>query len=328
VSDLRRGLLILVASAALGACGDDDRTGTHEGRPSGPYLMTLETVPAQPQAGESTLLTTRITQRASREPPQNLQVLHERLVHNFIVNLDFSSFAHIHHEDFAPLTARDIEDATLHFPYTFSRAGTYRMVSEFTHQQRSWTKHFDIKVGAGSAPQPQVNLEREKVFGAYRARLSASPALPVAGFETELVLELARDSVPVTDLQLVLGSEIHVAVWRLDGQYFGHTHSYTPHMAMMMASMHDRAKDAPTRARLMSEMMLAMMDAPAQLVFSGPRVPVHYVFPEPGTYALFLHCAPGGEPRVFDFMVDVVAHAEGLDTHIESIVDSAQEMPH
>jgi hypothetical protein len=130
---------------------------------------------------------------------------------------------------------------------------------------------------------------------------------------------------PVTDLELLLGSEVHVALWRIDGEHFGHAHSYTPHMAAMLSAMHDREVDAATRARRMSEMMVAMIDMPAELVFSGPRVPVRLVFPAPGIYVVFLQAAPGGSPRVFDFMVEVAPYEAGMDTSIDSMVTPAND---
>jgi hypothetical protein len=317
---VRRALKIvaamILASAHLG-CGSSDPAFI-EGRPAGPYRMTFETQPSKPVPERETLLTERLTLQSTGAPVQDLQVLHERVIHNFIVNLDFTSFAHIHHEDFAAINQADLDDATLHFPYSFPRAGHYRIVSEFTHKNRSWTKHFDIEVGDPSdEPTVAIDLVREITRGQYHASLSVSPVIPVAGFETELVLELARNDKPVTDLELILGSEAHVALWRTDGQQFGHTHSYTPHMAAMMARMHDRTLAPQARAKAMTDMMIEMSNMPAELVFKGPSIPLRYVFAEPGTYAVFIQCAPGGAAEVFSFMLEVAAYRDGMSTDIE-----------
>lgn len=319
---LRTTRLVILA-ATLAACGEP-ATAPLEGRPGGPYRMTLDIAPRPPRAGLPATLTTRLRHAGSGDPVTGLQIVHERAVHNFIVARDFSSFAHIHHEDFRPLTPADLASATFRFPYVFSQPGHYRMVSEFTHRDRGWTKHFDIVVGDDPpAPAPRVDLARHKVFGVYTAQLHTSPPAPVAGFETELVLELERDGRPVTDLALLLGSEVHVALWRLDGRHFGHAHSYTPHMAAMMNAMHDREAEPDARARRMSELMVAMIDMPAELVFNGPRIPVHHVFPAPGIYAVFLQCAPGGRAQVFDFQIEVAEYADGMDTRVESMVTPA-----
>jgi hypothetical protein len=299
-----------------------------EGKGAGPYRMLLSAEPAPVQPGIDTRLTWQLTQAASGAPVENLQVLHERVVHNFIVNLDFSSFAHIHHEDFKALTADDLAHATFTLPYRFPRAGHYRIVSDFTHRDRNWLRQFDVTVGAPATPGvPPADFSAVQNVDGYEGRLTMSPAVPLAGYETELVLELRRGGAPVTDLALILGSEVHVALWREDGQHFGHTHSYTPHMASMLNAMHDRALDAEARARMMADMMVMMMNMPAELVFHGPTIPVHYVFPEPGVYHLFLQCAPGGTSRVFHFALKVEAWREGMSTRIDSIVSGHHHAP-
>lgn len=309
--------------AVLSGCGEAP-PALLEGRPDGPYRLTLALDPSQPAPGVPTQLTWQLTQAADGAPVTDLDVVHERVMHNFIVNLDFSQFAHIHHEDFRTLTPDDLARARFTLPYTFPSAGRYRVVSEFSHRRRGYIKHFDFVVGdpPAQAPGPRVvELSRARTRGPYAATLRSSPAAPVAGYETELVLALSRDGAPVTDLALLLGSEVHVAVWRSDGQDFGHTHSYTPHMAMMLADMHAREVDPATRAARLADLMAAMIDMPVELVFPGPQVPVRYVFPAAGLYQVYLQCAPGGVPEVFHFMVEVIEHAPGVDTRLESMVD-------
>lgn len=307
----------------LAGCGEQP-PAVHEGRPGGPYRLTLQAEPPKLVPGVPARLTWHLTRAGDGSPVTGLDVVHERVMHNFIVSLDFTQFAHIHHEDFQALTPDDLARARFTLPYTFARAGHYRVVSEFVHERRGHIKHFDLTVGepASGAPGPsEIDLARVRTVGAYRASLRSSPALPVAGYETELVLRLARGGQPVEDLALLLGSEVHVAVWRSDGQAFGHTHSYTPHMAMMLAGMHARDGDPHARAARLADLMAAMIDMPSELVFPGPEVPVRYVFPTPGIYQVFLQCAPGGVPQVFHFMLEVAEYAPGMDTQVESSVD-------
>ncbi len=315
------GLTLLL----LLGCGEVEREPL-EGRPAGPQRMTLAVTPLRPQPGEDSLLTWQLRDTTSGKPVTDLAVLHERVIHNFIVNRDFSSFAHIHHEDFRPLAAADLAQARFSLPYRFPRAGHYRIVSEYTHRGRGRVKHFDLTVGdPPERPRalPPVRLVQDSAD--YHGRLQLSPARPVAGFETELVLELVQGGAAVTDLALSLGSEAHVAVWRDDGSDFGHTHSFTPHMAEMLAAMHGAGGDPATRARRLVEMMTQMMNMPSELVYPGPRIPLRYVFPSPGRYHVFIQCAPGGVARVFDFVVDVVAHAEGMDTRVDSMVPAGHQ---
>ena len=319
----RLAMLAALSLSLAQGCGESTPpAGTVlEGQPGGPYRMTLALDPPHPAAGEQTRLSWQLTHSASGAAVTDLQVLHERVVHNFIVNLDFSSFAHIHHEDFRAVTADDLKRASFTLPYRFPSVGRYRVVSDFTHRNRNWTKQFDVVVGTPSAPTLAVaDFTRTRQVDDILGSLSVSPPIPVAGYETELVLNLTREGRPVTDLALVLGSEAHVALWREDGQHFGHTHSYTPHMASMLRAMHDQATDARRRGQMMADMMVMMMSMPPELVFHGPEIPVHYVFPEPGVYHLFLQCAPGGKPRVFHFALAVQPWREGMQTRIDSIV--------
>ncbi|MBI3247857.1 MAG: hypothetical protein HYZ50_15240 [Deltaproteobacteria bacterium] len=294
------------------------------GRPAGPYRLELAFSPAQPQAGIETMLTYRLTDSATKQPVRDLQILHERAIHTFIVSKDFRWFAHIHHEDFFPLTPQDLAIASFHFPYFFPQAGGYLVAAEFTHKDRSWVKQFSINIEGKPSASVEEDLRREKAFGPYRVSLKTSPAPPVVGHDAELVCHFTKDGEPVTNLQLYLGTEVHMASWRSDGEHFGHEHTYTPEMAKMMAMMKDHSSDPDHMAR----MMVQMMRAPAKQVYFGPDIPVHHVFPTAGVYKIYFETAPGGKPLVADFMVKIVDYEEGIDTTVHSIVtQTSSESP-
>ena len=318
---LRNAPLTLLLVLLLGCAPQPELL---EGRPGGPYRLTLSLDPAQPVAGEETILEFELTYSKTGQPVRDLQVAHERLIHNFVINLDFSSFAHIHHEDFYPLTESDRNNARLRYPYRFPSAGRYRVVSEFAHRNRSWTKNFDITVGAPSSVDSATisnnvannvannsadNLANDLIDEQddYRARLMLDSGQPIVGAETALTLALERNGVPVTDLALYLGSEMHGAVWREDGKYFGHLHSYTPKVAAILQMAHEESVDPVARGARIQEMMVQLMCLDAELVFPGPKVPIKYVFPAPGRYVVFLEVAPEATPRVFKFGLEVTA---------------------
>ena len=317
-------LTVLLVVAVEGCAKHED--GVLEGQPGGPYRLSLTLEPPQPEAGVDTILNFQLAYAQSGQPVQDLQIAHERLIHNFIVNLDFSSFAHIHHEDFYPVSERDRAAATLRFPYRFPTVGRYRVVSEFAHRNRSWTKRFDITVGnpKATADRP-LDTARTRQVGAYTASLRVSPETPVAGFETELVLVIERNGSPVNNLGLFLGSELHGAAWRDDGRYFGHVHSYTPKVAAILELAKERGGDPATRGARVQEMLVQLMCLQSELVFPGPEVPMRYVFPEPGRYHLFLQAAPGGKPKVFRFALDVAT--VGDETDVAALALPATKWP-
>jgi hypothetical protein len=274
------------------------------GEPAGPYDLQLRLAPTAPLPAQPTRLQFQLLETNSARPVTDLQVVHERRLHTFIVARDFSSFAHLHQEDRVPLSAEDLAAGRFSFDYSFPKAGRYRVQSEFTHRDRSWLKSFDLDVGEPASSLPQVvDLARSQTVGAYTATLSLDPAAPVAGEDVELLLTLNREGQPVTNLQLWLGSEVHAALWRMDLREFAHTHSYTPEMAAMMAQMQGHRMSATETAA----MMLAMSAKPAQLVFPGPTVPLRFTFPSAGIWVVFCQLAPGGEPVVFRFMLNVGA---------------------
>lgn len=311
-----RPALVLAAALAVVGCSEHPGPSAREGLPRGPYQLSLSLAPDPPPVGVPVDFTFRLRHTASQTPVSDLQIVHERALHTFVVAEDFSSFAHVHQEDLAPRGAEDVAAGTFRFPYVFPAPGPYRVVSEFTHRDRAWVKTFRISVGgiATTAPMPAPDYARQKQIDGITGVLRTSPAQPIAGHETELVLALTRDGTPVGDLALLLGSEVHAALWRRDGQHFGHAHSHTPEMAAMMKDM------AEHPGRHSAAMMIAMMSKPARLVYRGPEIPLRYTFPTPGDYQLFLQCAPGGRPHVFPFTLHVDPWTAESDTHIESIV--------
>lgn len=304
----------------MAGCGQPaEHPPLHAG--AGPYRVTLEPDPAAPHAGHVTYLTFRVTHAGTGQPVSNLQILHERALHTFIVSRDFSSFAHIHHEDFTPLDADALHGARFTFPYTFPAAGRYLVVNEFTHRDRSWTTHLTLNVDGASQPSDSAvpestEIRTDKRFGAYRVALRTSPSPPVAGREAELVCRLSTaDGAPVANLGLYLGSEVHMAAWRLDAAHFGHQHAYTSAMARLMSSMREHAVPADEMARL----MLPLMRDPREQEFFGPEVPLRHVFPVAGVYKVFFEFAPNGEYLVADFLIKVAEPSDAADTEIRSI---------
>ena len=312
------GILCLLLPGLSGCLGSEDTRLV--ARPTGPYQLTLDLGSTLPQAGQETTLTFHLIHTRTQQPVADLQILHERALHTFIVSRDLSIFAHTHHEDYIPLTDQDLQRARFHFPYTFPKAGRYLIVNEFTHKDRSWTKHFAITVTGESGPSPEPDFRQEKQFGAYRVALRTSPSPPIAGHEVEIVCRLtSAEGVPVRNLGLYLGTEVHMASWRLDGEHFGHQHTYTAEMARFMEGMRGHSMSSDQMARL----MVQLMSRPAKQEYFGPDVPLHHVFPTAGVYKVFLELAPNGEYLPVDFLVTVAEYTDDADTTIHSILQES-----
>lgn len=290
-------LLIAVGCRRDGGAG----SGAIVGEPAGgPYRATLVLEPSRPRPGAETTVTIRIEDARTSRPVSDLQVVHERILHSFVISRDLGHFAHSHHEDFAPLRPQDVATAAFHYPHVFPAAGAYRIVAEFTHRNRTWVKRFDFAVGEAGAGEPSGLVpRREATAGGYRFRLSVDPDPPVAGRRTELLyrIETAAGE-PVTDLAMLLGAEAHLVTWRSDGEHYGHEHPWTPEMAAMVQAMGDGAGPEAMAA------MMAMAGSGKQQ-YSGPEVPLRHIFPEPGLYKLFVDSAPGGRRTVIDFVLRV-----------------------
>ena len=318
-------LILLSLLSLLWACAEENAQ-IITGHPPGPYEMTL-TTPTQIKAGEETTLTTKITNTGDGTPIKNLRTLHERLVHNFIIKSDHSHFSHLHHEDFKPLTEVDIDSATLSFPYTFPKPGQYRLVSEFTDSKRSWTKHFDVQVGpSNNQIESSLDYTRISKLNGFKGTLSMSPEVPVAGAPIEMMVRLDKNNLPVNDLQLWLGSEAHVAIWKHDGKYFGHTHSYTPSMKKMMRPILHKKQAIPTDPAMMKKMMLKLMSQPAALIYKGPTIPLFFIFPHPGKYIMYVECAPSGQRIVFQFVFEVLPGTQKVGTNKYPVSESVEKM--
>ena len=114
-------MLCLLLHGLSGCWGGEDTRLV--ARPTGPYRLTLDLGATLPQAGQETTLTFHLTHTRTQEPVADLQILHERALHTFIVSRDLSTFAHTHHEDYSPLTDRDLAAGAVSFSLYVSQGG-------------------------------------------------------------------------------------------------------------------------------------------------------------------------------------------------------------
>jgi len=220
----------------------------------------------------------------SGEPIVGLDVLHERVVHMFVVSRDTETFAHIHAEDRVNGTEY-AGQGMFAFNYTFPREGVYAVVVDFTYGGTTVVKKFELYAlndasssypAAGS--DPVIDFSNRRSVSGYEIELTVPERIEV-GKEAEMSLHVEDADGPVRDLGQYLGSEAHVLFLRDDLKYNSHTHAYRPSHALHFGRM-------------------------AQLYY-GPDVPIRHTFQQPGTYSAFVQFERGGEVVTSKFWVKV-----------------------
>jgi hypothetical protein len=238
-------------------------------------ILTYPTDP--PVAGVNTTLSVQLVQQ-NGTPVTNLDVVHERKLHVFIVGSDLQTFAHVHPEDIPDGFANQ-NVGTYQTRYDFPAGGEYLVVADYT--TRGVTNLGSISLGVlGNThlPAPSSNFDTTKQFGNYTVTLEY--AQPVrAHQEVAFTYRTARDGVPASDIKQWLGSELHLFLVRSDFQYADHTHAYIPGHGLHSGAMPQ--------------------------YYKGPAIPVHYTFSEPGDYVLFGQFQAGADLVTTNFMVHV-----------------------
>lgn len=276
-------LLLLACSASDGADTAVD-TGPFE---ITDYISTLSTDPDPPQAGSAAQVTVRITDQDGR-PIEDLQQSHARMVHTVFVSADLRDFQHLHQEDVTAISADDLRSATFRFPATFPAAGGYAASIDFAHRNvyQSERVAFTVEGAPAQASEPDLTLSETATDGGVTATLRWD-AEPYAGVEAVWTVLLAEaDGTPVTDLVQWLGADAHVAMASADLARIQHSHAWFPGMEDM-APGHEMPN-----------------------LYTGPDVPFHYVFREPGWYRMWVQVARAPapeEPLVFSFAFEVGA---------------------
>lgn len=253
--------------------------------PSGTgYAIPSWTEPAPIQAGAEVEYWISIEDDAGCAI-EDVQQAHERMIHSMFISRDLASFQHLHHEDFYDLTADDLRAATYHFPITFPMAGDYLVLYDFAHQNefRYLTEWLTVEGAPAqeAAPVPDDALVKE--VDGLQVEL-VWDVEPYAGYEAAFTVTITEGGAPVTDLAQFLGADGHAAFVSHDLGFSTHTHAWFPGM----------------------EDMAPGMEMPH--VYTGPEVPFHYTFPNPGLHRMWVQFSRSADPErpftiPFDFEV-------------------------
>lgn len=253
---------------------------------SSKVFASLKAAPGPPRAGEDTTLLLGFTDFKGG-PVKGLTVTHERLVHVMIISEDFSSFAHIHPEDFGAITGEMLNDARFTLHYLFPAAGRYLIAVDTALGGSPVSKLMYLTVsGSPVAGVVSKDLSREKHFGDYTVSLTSRPEKIRAGEETVLTYIIKKGGVPVTDLEPYLAAPMHFAVVSAGLGNFIHTHGELPGTG---GDHHDHAD------------MQHMKPPPPNF---GPVINAEVVFPEKGLYKIFGEARHNGKVLLLGFMIE------------------------
>ncbi|MEQ1503572.1 MAG: hypothetical protein ABMB14_15145 [Myxococcota bacterium] len=265
--------LLFAGCAGVGSTSADTPTDGSTPEPTGDYdvLVATDPDPASTAASTEVYLTVLGPDGA---PVDDLQAAHERIVHTFLISDDLSQFAHLHHEDFYPITVDDLRAATYHFPYAFPLGGDWLAYSEFAHQN---VFHIDsnwltVEGEPAQADEPVLEPFASTVtVGDVTAEL-VWDAGPFPDAQSAFHLHLTTAAGDVTDIVQWLAADGHGAVARSDLGYVVHTHAWVPGMDQMSPSM--------------------VMEH----TYDGPDLPFKVVLGGSGAYKMWIQFARSGDP--------------------------------
>jgi hypothetical protein len=201
-------------------------------------------------------------------PVTAFDVEHDKRMHLILVRRDTTGFQHLHPEMDAA--------GTWTVPLAVPAAGSYRAFADFAPTGgEPTTLGVDVAAPGDFAPATHSESRTAQVDG-YTVGLTGDL---VAGRASPVTLTVARDGVPVTDLQPYLGAYGHLVALR-EGD---------------LAYLHVHPEGAPGDGA-----------TPA-----GPQVAFAAEVPGPGTYRLFLDFQHAGVVRTAEFTVTAAAPAPG-----------------
>ncbi len=194
---------------------------TRESRKVKPFALDVVATPRRPAAGEPVELELRVRMATSFELREvtDFDIVHERLMHLFVVSDDLSDFAHVHPEPAGPGLFR--------LTHRFARPGRYRLFADVAPkdagaQVLDATLVVGPPVAAGAAPSSTPTATPAP---STHVALTLPEGGLVAG-RTLVVNALLTDEKgrPVRDLEPWLGAIGHLMLVTRDGETFAHAH--------------------------------------------------------------------------------------------------------
>jgi hypothetical protein len=180
------------------------------------YPLQLLLNPRTPKPGETVDLTFAVKDPKTGRPVNHFELVHEKLMHMFIVSQDLDYFIHDH-----PVAAAD---GNFQYSARLPKAGMYRVLADYypsggTPQLTAKTIFVPggalrmARLAADSSPKHTDNMDVE---------LATEPAEPIAGFKTMLFFRVK----PADGLEPYLGAWGHMLAASDDLIDLIHTHPF------------------------------------------------------------------------------------------------------
>jgi hypothetical protein len=243
------------------------------------YKVELITTPEKVQAGKQATLRFRIFDPSTGDAVRDLDIVHEKPFHLFVISQDLAEFQHIH-----PILQ---SDGSFVVETVLPRAGRYEVVCDFA-PMGGWPqvvrRSLVTAEATGSTRSIRPNLvpdgKLSKVVEQTRFNLSFETIHPIAGTPISLDYSVTDENTgaPVKDLQPYLGAWGHTVVLSEDATDFVHLH---PTGAVPPQNAH-------------------------RPITGGPDVSFSAFFPKPGRYRVWSQFQRQGKVLTTSFDVDAL----------------------
>lgn len=183
------------------------------------YPLRVSVTPRAWKAGQRVAMRFEVLHPQTGRRVRDLQIVHEKLFHLFLVSEDLHYFAHEH-----PELQRD---GTFLFETTLPKPGVYRLLGDFYPAGATPQLAVQTIVSADAAPlgrvQPRFDTGLRTASGEnLGVRLTTEPERPLAGLKTLLFFDLD----PAGRLEQYLGAWGHLLCASADLIDLIHTHPF------------------------------------------------------------------------------------------------------
>lgn len=256
----RLSIFVFLASIIFSACLQQ-----HEH-----YTAELKLNPESLESKKPVEMTFQIKNPKS-ENVSDLEIVHEKPMHLFMVSRDLSQYFHEH-----PIKQ---SDGTYKLPYTFPNGGKFKIFIDFkpVGEKEQTVESFDVEVAGKKLEEVELVPDEkfEKEVDGILVKMKPSGEL-VKKKDIQLHFQVfdVETKKPVTDLQNYLGEKAHFVIIRKGLARFVHAH---PMSAENMANMNSNHN--------MKNMEMNKMEMPDD--GKSSKVTAMTNFPNRGIYKIF-----------------------------------------